>query len=156
MRLRRDREEAKKHYDAVLGKLDEVKISEAMDLAGLSNISVIEAAAGPLEREADYRYTTLALTVFLALLLGISAAVVVELINPVMNSDLDVRHHLDLPVLAAIPAAVGGGGGGGNLNFQGNQQGNQQGNKANGYRVGNDRRPGNRRGNGNDGNGRQA
>lgn len=155
MRLRRDREEAKKRYDAVLGKLNEVKISEAMDMAGLSNISVIEAAAAPLAREPDYRLVTLALTSFLALLLGISAAVVIELINPVMNSDLDVRHHLDLPVLAAIPAAPGGGGSGGNLNFQGNnlqnnqQQGNQQGNAGNGYRIGNSRRPGNRRGNGN-------
>ena len=160
MRLRRDREEAKNNYDAVLGKLNEAKISEAMDLAGLSNISVIESAAGPLAREADYRLVTLALTSFLALLLGISAAVLLELINPVMNSDLDVRHHLDLPVLAAIPASAGGGGPG-NLNFQGNnlqnnQQGNQQGNNAgNGYRVGNARRPGNRRGNnGNNGGGR--
>jgi uncharacterized protein involved in exopolysaccharide biosynthesis len=156
MRLRRDREEAKQNYDTVLAKLNEAKISEAMDQAGLSNISVIEAAAGPLAREADYRVVTLALTSFLALLLGVSAAVLLELINPVMNSDLDVRHHLDLPVLAAIPASAGAGGPG-NLNFQGNnlqnnQQGNQQGNNAgNGYRVGNARRPGNRRG-GNNGN----
>jgi uncharacterized protein involved in exopolysaccharide biosynthesis len=153
MRLRRDREEAKKRYDAILGKLNEVKVSEAMDMAGLSNISVIEAAALPLAREPDYRMVTLALTTFLALLLGISSAVVVELINPVMNSDLDVRHHLDLPVLAAIPASGGGGGPGGNLNFQGNNlQGNQQGNNqqiGNGYRVGNARRPANR-GNGGD------
>jgi hypothetical protein len=79
--------------------------------------------------------------------------VLLELINPVMNSDLDVRHHLDLPVLAAIPATgAGGGPGGNNLNFQGNnlqnnQQLNQQGNNTGGYRVGNARRPGNRRGN---------
>src|SRR6185369_14988389 len=159
MRLRRDREEAKNQYDAVLGKFNEAKISEAMDLDGLSNVSVIEAAAGPLAREADYRFVTLALTSFLALLLGVSAAVLLELINPVMNSDLDVRHHLDLPVLAAIPASAGGGGPGGNLNFQGNnlqnnQQGNQGNNAGNGYRVGNARRPGNRRGNGNNGGGR--
>jgi succinoglycan biosynthesis transport protein ExoP len=164
MRLRRDREEAKKKYDAVLGKLNEVRVSEAMDLAGLSNISIIEAAAAPLEREADYRMVTLALTTFLALFLGISAAVVVELINPVMNSDLDVRHHLDLPVLAAIPAAVGPGGPGGNLNFQGNNlqdnqqynQGNQQGNNTSGYRVGNARRTGNRGNGGNGGGGRNV
>lgn len=152
MRLRRDREEAKKRYDSVLVKLNEIRISDAMDLAGLSNVSVIEAAALPLDREADYRLVTLALTTFLSLLLGVSAAVVVELVNPVMNSDLDVRHHLDLPVLAAIPAAAGAGGVDGNLNFQGNnlqgnQQGNQQGNAGNGYRVGNARRPVNRRGN---------
>lgn len=160
MRLRRDREEAKKRYDSVFGKYNDVKVSDAMDLAGLSNLSVIEAAAAPLMREPDYRGVTLALTAFLGLLLGVSASVVVELINPVMNSDLDVRHHLDLAVLAAIPAAVGGGGPGGNLNFQGNnlqgnQQGNQQGNAGNGYRVGNARRPANnRRGdNGNNGNG---
>jgi succinoglycan biosynthesis transport protein ExoP len=157
MRLRRDREEAKKRYDAVLGKLNEVKISEAMDLAGLSNISVIEGASGPLPKEADYQLVTLALTSFLAILLGVSAAVLVEMINPVMNSDLDVRHHLDLPVLAAIPASVSGGGPGNNLNFQGNnlqnnQQGNQQQN-GNGYRVGNARRPGNRGNFGGNGNG---
>lgn len=158
MRLRRVREEAKNIYDTLLVKLNQVRISESMDTAGLSNLLVVEAAAAPLDREADYKVITLALTTFLALLLSVSAAVVVELINPVMNSDLDVRHHLGLPVLAAIPLNGGGGGPGGNLNFQGNiqgnQQGNQQGNAGNGYRVGNARRPGNRRGN--NGNGRRA
>ncbi|HEY2773579.1 MAG TPA: GNVR domain-containing protein [Candidatus Binatia bacterium] len=162
MRLRRDREEAKDIYSTLLGKLNEAKISEAMDLAGISNVAVIQAAAGPLESDPDYKMITLFLTIFLALLLGVSAAVVVELVNPVMNSDLDVRHQLDLPVLAAIPASGAGGGPGGNLNFQGNnlqgnQQGNQQGQAGNGYRVGNARRSGNRpRNNGNNGGGRPA
>lgn len=152
MRLRRNREEAKNTYDALLEKLNQMKVSDAMDLAGLSNVSIIEAAAAPLDREPDYKAITLALTTFLALLLSVSAAIVAELVNPVMNSDLDVRHHLGLPVLAAIPLNGGGGGPGGNLNFQGNLQGNQQGNNiqgnaGNSYRVGNARRPVNRRGN---------
>lgn len=156
MRMRREREEHKNTYNALLDKLNTMKVSEAMDMAGLSNVSVIEAAAAPLDREPDYKMITLALTTFLALLLSVSAAVVFEMVNPVMNSDLDVRHHLGLPVLAAIPLNGGSGGPGNNLqgNVQGNLQGNIQGNVGNGYRVGNARRPGNRRGNnGNNGNG---
>ena len=38
-----------------------------------------------------------------ALLISIGSAVVTEMLNPVMNSDVDVRHHLGLPVLAEIP-----------------------------------------------------
>lgn len=103
MRLRRDRSEKKAVYDALVSKLGQLEVSAAMDRAGLSNISVIEAAAAPLLRDPDFKGVTFVLSFFAALLISIGSAVATEMLNPVMNSDIDVRHHLGLPVLAEIP-----------------------------------------------------
>jgi len=103
MRLRRDRMEKKSFYDALVQKLGELNVSEAMDEAGLSNVSIVEAAAAPLAREPDFKGLTFVLSLFAALLISVGSAVVTEMLNPVLNSDVDVRHHLGLPVLAEIP-----------------------------------------------------
>jgi uncharacterized protein involved in exopolysaccharide biosynthesis len=103
MRLRRDRTEKKALYDALIAKLGQLEVSAAMDRAGLSNVAVIEAAAAPLMRDPDFKGVTFVLSFFAALLISIGSAVVTEMLNPVMNSDIDVRHHLGLPVLAEIP-----------------------------------------------------
>jgi uncharacterized protein involved in exopolysaccharide biosynthesis len=103
MRLRRDRTQKKAVYDGVVEKLNQLEVSEAMDRAGLANMSVVELAGPPLRPEPDFKGVTFMLSLFAALLLGIASAVVTEMLNPVMNSDIDVRHHLGLPVLAEIP-----------------------------------------------------
>ena len=46
------------------------------------------------------------LSFFAALLSAIGSAVVTEMLNPVMNSDIDIRHHLGLPFLPRSPSAV--------------------------------------------------
>jgi uncharacterized protein involved in exopolysaccharide biosynthesis len=103
MRLRRDRTEKKQFYDALVEKLNALQVSDAMDQAGLSNITVVEAAAPPLRQEPDFKGVTLVLSFFAALLIAIGGAIVTEMLNPVMNSEIDIRHHLGLPVLAEIP-----------------------------------------------------
>jgi len=120
MRLRRDRSEKKAVYDSLVGKLGQLEVSAAMDKAGLSNVTIVEAAAAPLMRDPDFKGITFVLSVFAAMLISIGSAVVTEMLNPVMNSDIDVRHHLGLPVLAEVPLngidtgnGHGSGGGGG-------------------------------------------
>jgi succinoglycan biosynthesis transport protein ExoP len=103
MRLRRERTERKQLYDALVDKLNQLQVSEAMDKAGISNVTIVEAASGPLKKEPDFFVVTLLLSFFAALLISIGSAIVTEMLNPVMNSDIDVRHHLGLPVLAEIP-----------------------------------------------------
>jgi uncharacterized protein involved in exopolysaccharide biosynthesis len=103
MRLRRDRSEKKAVYDALVGKLGQLEVSAAMDKAGLSNVTIVEAAAAPLMRDPDFKGITFVLSVFAALLISIGSAIVTEMLNPVMNSEVDVRHHLGLPVLAEVP-----------------------------------------------------
>jgi uncharacterized protein involved in exopolysaccharide biosynthesis len=103
MRLRRERTQKKAVYDSAVDKLNQLEVSAAMDRAGLANVSVVELAAPPLKPEPDFKGVTFMLSLFAALLLGIASAVVTEMLNPVMNSDIDVRHHLGLPVLAEIP-----------------------------------------------------
>jgi uncharacterized protein involved in exopolysaccharide biosynthesis len=103
MRLRRDRTEKKQFYDALVQKLNALQVSDAMDQAGLSNVAVVEAAAPPLRPEPDFMLVTLVLSFFAALLIAIGGAIVTEMLNPVMNSEIDIRHHLGLPVLAEIP-----------------------------------------------------
>ncbi len=145
MRLRRDRQEKKDTYEALLQKLNLLKVSNAMDKAGISNISILEAAVGPLVPQRSFKLMTLILTVLVALLVSVSAAVVTEMLNPVLNSELDVRYHLGLPVLAEIPLSGNGNGNGHN------------GNANNAYGNGNGRhgRNGNG-GNGRNGNGGRA
>ena len=113
MRMRRDRTTKKRIYDALEEKLSQLQVSDAMDKAGLSNVAVLEAAMGPLKQEPDFKGVTLLLSVFAALLVSIGSAVVTEMLNPVMNSEVDIRHHLGLPVLAEIPLGGMNGNGGG-------------------------------------------
>ncbi len=120
MRMRRDRTEKKEVYDALQQKLNELEVAEAMDKAGLSNVTVVEAAAAPLKRDPDFKGLTLLLSLFASLLISIGSAIVMEMLNPVLNSDLDVRHHLGLPVLAEIPKNGVNGHGNGNGNGNGN------------------------------------
>jgi uncharacterized protein involved in exopolysaccharide biosynthesis len=103
MRLRRDRTEKKQLYDALVSKLNALQVSDAMDQAGLSNVSVVEAAAPPLRKEPDFIFVTLVLSLFGAALVAIGGVIATEMLNPVMNSEIDIRHHLGLPVLAEVP-----------------------------------------------------
>jgi len=103
MRMRRDRTTKKRVYDALEEKLSQLQVSDAMDKAGLSNVTLVEAAAAPLLQEPDFKLVTFVLSVFAALLISIGSAIVTEMLNPVMNSEIDIRHHLGLPVLAEIP-----------------------------------------------------
>jgi uncharacterized protein involved in exopolysaccharide biosynthesis len=103
MRLRRVRTQMRSTYDSAVQKLNQLEVSAAMDRAGLANMSIVEAAALPLRAEADFKGVTFVLSLFAALLLGVASAVVTEMLNPVMNSEVDIRHHLGLPVLAEIP-----------------------------------------------------
>ena len=103
MRLRRDRTEKKQLYDAMVDKLNQLQVSDAMDQAGLSNVNIVEAAAAPLRKEPDFILVTLVLSFFAALLISVGSAIVTEMLNPVMNSEIDIRHHLGLPVLAEVP-----------------------------------------------------
>lgn len=112
MRMRRDRTTKKRVYDSLDEKLSELQVSDAMDRAGLSNVAVVEAAMAPLKEEPDFKGVTLLLSVFAALLVSIGSAMVTEMLNPVMNSEIDIRHHLGLPVMAEIPLGGAGGGGG--------------------------------------------
>jgi len=113
MRMRRDRTTKKRVYDALEEKLSQLQVSDAMDRAGLSNVAIVEAAALPLKREPDFKLVTLILSLFAASMIGVGSAVVTEMLNPVMNSELDVRHHLGLPVIAEIPGNGFGSGAGG-------------------------------------------
>jgi uncharacterized protein involved in exopolysaccharide biosynthesis len=103
MRMRRDRTTKKRVYDALEEKLSQLQVSDAMDRAGLSNVSVVEAAATPLKPEPDFKGVTFLLSVFAALLISLGSAVASEMLNPVLNSEVDIRHHLGLPLIAEIP-----------------------------------------------------
>jgi uncharacterized protein involved in exopolysaccharide biosynthesis len=111
MRLRRDRTEKKETYDALARKVNSLQVSEEMDQAGLSNVSIVEAAAPPLKKEPNFRGVTFVLSFFGGLLIAIGAAILTEMLTPVMNSEIDIRHHLGLPVLAEIPQNDSYGGG---------------------------------------------
>ncbi len=133
MRMRRDRTEARQKYDSLQNKLEQLRLSEEMDGVGISNIRLVEAAAGPLKADPDFKGITLVLTLFAALLLSTGSAVVMELLNPVLNSELDVRHQLGLPVLAELPLnGLNGGLGNGSSLRNGGGNGHRNGGNGSG------------------------
>ncbi len=146
MRMRRDRTEKWQVYEALQAKLRALSLSDEMDSEGISNLRLVEAAVGPLKAEPDFKGITLVLTLFAALLLSAGSAVVMELLNPVLNSELDVRHQLGLPVLAELP--LNGLTGNGHSHTNGKSNG-----RSNGYRNGRNNGIGNGTSNGKSGNG---
>ncbi len=102
MRMRRDRQEKKDTYRGLLQKSDQLRVSSAMDKAGISGVSIIEAAGLPLPKVPDFKVVTMVLSLFAALLISVGSAVAMELLTPVMNSAADVRYNLGVPVIAEL------------------------------------------------------
>ena len=102
MRLRRDRLVKMDTYRGLLELCVELRVSSAMDKAGISGVSIIEAAGLPLPKVPDFKVVTMVLSLFAALLISVGSAVAMELLTPVMNSAADVRYNLGVPVIAEL------------------------------------------------------
>lgn len=91
------------NYQLYRKKVEENRISEAMDAARFANISIIEPALVPLVP----RKTNKLLRIFMAIILGITASLGVALISEMLDHSVESAEELeasiDLPVLGSIP-----------------------------------------------------
>lgn len=101
--LRNEVDVDRKNFQLYLAKLEESRISDAMDTERVANVSLIEAAKPPVKPVSP----NIPLNIFLGILMGaagaIGFAVLIENIDDRLERIEEVEERLSLPVLATIP-----------------------------------------------------
>jgi uncharacterized protein involved in exopolysaccharide biosynthesis len=91
------------NYQLYVKKMEEARISNAMDTQKIANISVVEPALPPMKHVKPKRLLNVILSLFLGGMAGLAAAFFSEYMSHTFNSREDVGKYLGLPVLASIP-----------------------------------------------------
>jgi uncharacterized protein involved in exopolysaccharide biosynthesis len=91
-------------YALYVNRLEEERISGAMDAQRFSNIYIIEKAYPPIKpvRQANKK-SNLLISLLIGTALGIFIAFLIEYFNHCFNDRDDIIEHLQLKVLASIP-----------------------------------------------------
>jgi uncharacterized protein involved in exopolysaccharide biosynthesis len=102
-RLLRQVDIDKQNYKLYLTRLEESRISEAMDAEKITNVVEIEPATRPLAPVSPKVMMNLFLGVFLAAFGGLGLAFLMEYLDDRIEKPEDAEKVLNLPVLASIP-----------------------------------------------------
>jgi len=102
-RLRQQVDAYRENYRLYLTKSEESRISDAMDVQKIANVSVIEPATTPLKPVSPTIFLNMVLAVFLGALGALGLAFFSEYMDDRLEKTEDVEDHLQLPVLASIP-----------------------------------------------------
>ena len=94
---------ARQNYQLYLTKLEESRISNAMDTEKIANVSLIEPARPPLKPVSPKILLNIALGALLGTFGGIGLAFFMEYLDDSLEKNEDVEDYLKLPVLASIP-----------------------------------------------------
>jgi uncharacterized protein involved in exopolysaccharide biosynthesis len=98
--LQREVDSDQKAYDLVMQRYSETSIESQV---AQSDVSLLTRAAEPSNPSFPKIKLYIALTAILGLLLGAGTALLIEIINPVIHSPLDVIEQIGIPVFAVIP-----------------------------------------------------
>jgi capsular polysaccharide biosynthesis protein len=103
-RLAGEMTERQNKYMLYQNKLEEARISEAMDQEKLLNVSIIERAADPAQRITgkERGMLTLILAACTGLAVGICIAIGLDFLKNSIANENELEKQLGLPVLAAI------------------------------------------------------
>jgi polysaccharide chain length determinant protein (PEP-CTERM system associated) len=93
----------RENYRLYLTKLEESRISDAMDSEKITNVSLIEPARAPREPVSPKKMLNLILALFLGAFGGLGLAFFMEYLDDKIEKVEDVEETLDLPVLASVP-----------------------------------------------------
>jgi uncharacterized protein involved in exopolysaccharide biosynthesis len=93
----------KQNYKLYLTRLEESRISEAMDAEKITNVVEIEPATRPLAPVSPKVMMNLFLGVFLGAFGGLGLAFLMEYLDDRIEKPEDAEKVLNLPVLASIP-----------------------------------------------------
>jgi len=102
-RLQQEVEVHRQNYRLYLTKLEQSHISDAMDKAKISNVSLIEPAHIPIEPLDSNIRLNMVLATILGAVGGLGMAFFSEYLEDSLERDEDVENLLHLPVLASIP-----------------------------------------------------
>lgn len=107
-RLERDLVILEESYKTYLSRLEDVRISEALDLAHISNVSIIEPATVPFSpvRKISFmprRIFHITVGIFVGLIVGLTYAFLAEYFDHTFNSREQIEQLLNIPCLASLP-----------------------------------------------------
>jgi uncharacterized protein involved in exopolysaccharide biosynthesis len=100
--LKQQAESDRRNYDLYLAKLEESRISDAMDAEKISNVSVIQAASIPLKPVSPKPLLNIAMSIVFGLFGGLALAFLSEYMSDRIENADDVERLLELPVLTSI------------------------------------------------------
>jgi uncharacterized protein involved in exopolysaccharide biosynthesis len=93
----------RRNYDLYLQKLEESRVSDAMDSEKISNVNVVEPATPPHKPVSPKVALNLLLSVVFGLFGGLALAFLLEYLSDRLENAEDVEQGLELPVLTSIP-----------------------------------------------------
>lgn len=102
-RLQREVEVNRQNHRLYLTKVEESRISKAMDEGKIANVSVIEPARPPLKPVGLGKKLIMVLAIILGGIGGLGLAFFSEYLDDSLERAEDVENLLQLPVLASIP-----------------------------------------------------
>jgi len=95
------------NYLLYLQKLEEARISEALDRKRIINVAIAEAPTAP-SLPSNQRFLTVLIGALLATLVSIGLAFTSEYLDSTFHTPHEVREYLKIPVLASLPSAENG------------------------------------------------
>jgi len=105
--LARDVENAQRAYDLVTQRLAQTNLESQTQQ---TNVVVLTPAVAPVKPSSPRIVLNTALAIFVGLLIGLGAALILELIDPRVRGLEDLARMEGVPVLGLVPAAVKMGG----------------------------------------------
>jgi uncharacterized protein involved in exopolysaccharide biosynthesis len=102
-RLQQEVEVDRQNYRLYLSKFEESRISNAMDMEKISNVSLIDPARPPDKPISPKIFLNMVLGIILGGSGAFGLALISEYLNDTFEREEDVESHLRLPVLASIP-----------------------------------------------------
>ncbi len=102
IRLKREVELAEKEYKEYRDNLQRARISAALDLDKVSNVSVVQPASLPMAPVKPNKPLNVALGALLGLFGGVFLAFVMEYLDDSLNTTSKAEKRLGVPVLAAL------------------------------------------------------
>jgi uncharacterized protein involved in exopolysaccharide biosynthesis len=102
-RLQEDVEANRKNFRLYSDKLEESRVSNAMDMQKIANVSLIDPALPPLKPVFPQKLLNVALAIVLGGIGGLGLAFLLEFLDNALSRDTDVERYLNLSVLASIP-----------------------------------------------------
>lgn len=100
--LRRDVENAQRAYDLVTQRLAQTNLESQTQQ---TNVAILTPAVAPLSHSSPRLVVNLVLSVFLGLLLGVGAALLLELIDQRVRGEEDLLQLVGIPLLGVVPSA---------------------------------------------------
>jgi uncharacterized protein involved in exopolysaccharide biosynthesis len=94
---------ARQNYHRYLDKFEEARISDAMDMAKIANVTQIQPANAADKPVSPKVRLNILLGLFLGLFGGLGLAFFLEYLDDSLEKPEDAEHAMSLPVLASIP-----------------------------------------------------